>query len=253
MKKILIRLTFIGLAVIFATTAYGQKSDWYVAAMVVYANDDGDRNIDDSFAGGQLSVGRAVTEHVSIEGSLGYSDIDGFPGQKHLDISVNGLAFIDRDATFSPYFLAGIGYLGTKIDGAGEENRPSGTLGLGFIWALGDSAVSIRAEYRARLAWEQDNNLTDFISSVGLQFSFGTGTGTTKTNIGFDSDGDGVSDHWDLCSGTARGVAVDYNGCEPDGDRDGIADRSDACPDTATAAWVDEFGCPLDSDGAGVE
>ena len=252
MKTNITRLATIALAVFFAATAHGQNSDWYIAPAAVYTDDDVDRNIDDSTAGGQLSVGRAITEHLSLEGALGYSDIDGFPGQQHLDVSVNLLATMDRNRTLSPYLLFGVGYLGTSTDGGGDENRPSGTLGVGLIWALGNSPVSIRAEYRTRLAWESGNNLTDTIGSVGLQYAFGTGKGTTRKQSGFDSDGDGVIDHWDQCPATARGVSVDENGCELDGDGDGVVDRNDVCPDTVPGTEVNSVGCTPDTDGDGV-
>lgn len=248
MKKNIFRLATIVVAVVFATTAYGQNSDWYIAPSIAYSDDDGDRNIDDSVAGGQINAGRGVTEHISLEGALGYSDIDGFPGQKHLDISVNMLAFGNRDATFAPYFLVGIGYLGAKIEGAGDENRPTGTVGVGVIWRLGNSAVSIRAEQRARLAWEQGDNLTDLISTIGLQFSFGATKSAGKAKTGFDSDNDGVIDHWDMCPATKRGTAVDEYGCPLDSDKDGVADGIDACPDTPTGVQVDAVGCPPESD-----
>ena len=252
MKNYLFRLTYIALAVFLVPTAYGQNSDWYVAPAVVFTNDDGDRNIDDSVAGGQLSFGRAFTESTSIEGLFGYSDINGFPGQRHLELGVNVLAFIDRDSTFAPYILAGVGYLGTSIDNGGEENRPTGTFGVGFKWALGDSALSIRAEHRSRIAYEQDNNLTDQITTIGLQFSFGAATTTTRRETGFDSDGDGVIDHWDRCPATRRGVAVDQKGCPLDSDGDGVADGADVCPNTAAGVQVDLFGCLQDSDRDGV-
>jgi len=252
MKKILFRLSHIVLAVFFATAAYGQNNDWYIAPAAVYTDDDGDRGIDDSVAGAQVSLGRAITEHISLEGLIGYSDIDGFPPQKHLELGVNALAFIDRNSTFAPYFLAGIGYLGTDIDTVGDENRATGTIGVGFVWALGNSAVSIRGEYRARLAYEADNNLTDRISSIGLQFSFGAGTREPTREGGFDGDQDGVIDHWDQCPATRPGVPVDESGCALDSDGDGVADGTDACPDTAAGIQVDAVGCPMDSDHDGV-
>jgi len=237
------------LAVFLAPTVYGQNSDWTMTLAAVYTDDDGARNIDDSVAGAQLSIGRAITENTSFEALLGYSDINGFPGQQHLELGANLLVFIDRESTFAPYLLAGVGYLGTSIDNAGEENRATGTLGVGFIWTLGNSSVSIRAEHRARLAYEENNNLTDRITSIGLQFSFGAGT---KDKSGFDSDQDGVIDHWDRCPATKLGVPVDDSGCAFDSDGDGVADNADACPNTAVGVPVDAVGCPRDSDHDGV-
>ncbi len=244
-KKTLFRLTHCLLAVLLSTAAHGQNGEWYVAPAVVYTDADGDRNLDDSLAGGQLRFGRPVTERISLEGLLGYSNIKGVPAQKHWDASFNVLRFVNRDSAISPYLLAGVGYLGTDFDNGGEENRPAGNLGIGIIWALGDGVVSLRAEYRARYAYEQHNTLIDRITTLGLQFSFGGG-GRPKTS--FDTDGDGVVDHWDRCLSTAPGVAVDNNGCEPDSDGDGVADSADACPNTPAGVPVDSFGCRRDSD-----
>ena len=247
MKRPLHGLTCFLLAVLLATTAQAQNDDWYLAVSGVYTDDDTARRIDDAAGGGQLNLGRAVSEHISLEGILGYSDIDGFPGQKHLDAGLNLLAFSNRDSGFSPYFLAGLGYLGTEFENGGEENRPSGTVGVGVLLRLGHSSVSIRAEYRARLAYEDQNNLTDGIATLGLQFSFGARAKTV-----FDSDGDGVLDDMDRCPKTASGVTVDRTGCGVDSDGDGVPNGADACPNTPAGTPVDGFGCNRDGDGDGV-
>ena len=247
MKKTLFGLTHCILAVLLSATAHGQNGDWYVAPVVVYTDDDGDRKIDDSLAGAQLSFGRAVTERISLEGLLGYSNIRGFPGQVHWEASFNVLGFVNRDSAISPYLLAGVGYLGTAFDNGGTENRPTGIFGIGVTWALGDGFLTLRAEHRARLAYERDNNLTDRITTLGLQLSFGR-----RAIIVVDSDMDGVSDGWDQCPATAPGVEVDNTGCERDSDGDGVVNHADPCPNTPAGVPVDSFGCRRDSDRDGV-
>ncbi len=253
MHKSLFRLTCLVLAVFLAPTVYGQNSDWTMTLAAVYTDDDSDRKLDDSVAGAQFSIGRAITEHTSVEALLGYSDINGFPGQQHLELSANALFFADRDANFAPFLLAGVGYLGTSTDNAGDENRPTATLGVGFKWTLGNSSVSIRAEHRARLAYEEDDNLTDRITSIGLQYSFGARTSVVSDPPPvLDSDGDGVVDGTDACPNTAAGVPVDALGCPRDGDQDGVADHQDKCPNTTAGAEVDSNGCERDDDADGV-
>ncbi|MCZ6712196.1 MAG: OmpA family protein [Gammaproteobacteria bacterium] len=247
MKKPLLGLTYFLLAVLLATTAQAQNDDWYFAAAAVHTDDDGDRLLDDSVAGGQFSLGRAVSEHISLEGMVGYSDIDGFPGQKHLDISVNVLGIFNRDSAFSPYVLGGVGYLGTELENAGDENGVSTTLGVGVLWRLGRSSVSIRAEYRGRRVSANDNVLADRIATLGLQFTFGARAKTV-----FDGDEDGVLDDMDRCPRTARGVVVDRTGCEVDSDGDGVPNGADACHNTPAGTQVDAYGCPLDGDRDGV-
>lgn len=270
------------ISVLLATVAVAETGDWYGAAQVVYTDDDGDRKIDDSVAGGQLHLGRELSENFALEGMLGYSDIEGFPGQEHLDIGLNVLGYIAPEHTVSPYFIAGLGYLGTETTNGIEENRPSGTLGLGFRIRLGDSRIAIRGEYRARLAWEGDDNLTDRIGSLGFQFSFGdnskavsaipetdgdhdgvpnlndrcphTEPGVTVDSVGceHDDDADGVTNSQDVCPATPAGVAVDQNGCQLDNDRDGVVNGLDQCPDTLDGVPVDQNGCEPDGDGDGV-
>jgi OOP family OmpA-OmpF porin len=227
--------------------AWAQIGDWYIAPVVVYTDDDGQRNIDDSLAGGAIGVGRRLSRNFAVEGMFGYSDIKGFPGQSHLDLSLNVLAYLAPNSAFSPYFMAGAGYLGTETTTGSTENRPSGTMGVGFHWNLGDSAVSIRGEYRARLAWEDNNNLTDRIGSLGLQLSFGRAPEPLS-----DTDRDGVHDVSDRCPRSEPGVVVDGVGCELDADNDGVVDSQDVCPDTPSGIEVDSFGCRSDSDRDGV-
>jgi len=255
MKNARLQLTCIAFALLSTTAAYGQDNGWYIVPSVVYGDDDDrGRVIDDAAAGGQIHIGRNVSENISLEGVFGYSDIDGFPGETHQDISLNLLAYFDRDAKFSPYILAGIGYLGVEIEGVGDDNRPSGTFGVGVKWALG-GRTSIRAEYRARLAWERGDNLTDFMSTIGLQIGFGGSKPTPSpapapapapapTPV-LDSDGDGVPDGEDRCPNSVADAIVNFYGCELDDDADRVVDRLDKCPNTATGVRVDVNGCEI--------
>ena len=72
------RVTIIVFALLFTTVAQAQSDNWYVAPSIVYTDDDADRRIDDSLAGGQIVVGRNILEYLSVEGLLGYSNIKGY-------------------------------------------------------------------------------------------------------------------------------------------------------------------------------
>lgn len=230
--------------------ATAEPGDWYLAPAVVFTDDDGARNLDDSVAGGQLSLGRQLSERVAVEVLLAYSDIDGFPGQEHFEAGLNVLTYAVPDRAFSPFLLLGAGHLGTETSTGSKENRPMATAGLGFRWTLGDSAVAIRGEYRLRLAWESNNNLTDRIATLGLQFAFG---GATKVfTVHTDNDHDGVADIDDFCWGTGPGVVVNGFGCEFDDDNDGVVNSKDDCPHSSQGVAVNEFGCSVDNDGDGV-
>jgi len=271
MTKFTMRFTIIALALTFATAAHAQSDDWYVAGSIVYNNDDPDRVLDDSLSGGQINVGRNMTEFLTLEGLLGYSSIsawcvpgDCYPDQTHLDISANLLAFYDRDSVFAPYLLVGVGYLSVKdetglpfIKDTGEDNNPTASVGLGFKWRMGQSNFSIRGEHRVRVAYDWDT-WTDQLTTLGVQYSFGG----AKQDAGIpdnnkDTDGDGILDIWDACPGTKAGVAVTSRGCElknvqSDADGDRVFDSVDECPNTPPRVPVDPRGCSLDSDMDGV-
>jgi OOP family OmpA-OmpF porin len=167
-----------------------------------------------------------------------------------LDIGFDLLSHLNPDGDFSPYLVLGAGYLGTKTASGNEDNRPTGSAGLGFEWKLGSSAFSIRGDYRFRLAWETDNSLTDRIATLGVAYSFGR----RYTPPVIDSDNDGIHDVFDQCPYSEAGVEVDETGCEifVDSDRDGITDRKDLCANTPQGAPIDSYGCIRDLDGDGV-
>ena len=240
-------------------TAVADPDEWYVGGAIVYTDDDPDRRLDDAVGGGQVSAGRRLTDVFALEGRLAYSDLDGWPNwptvtEKEsleiLDIGLDLMSHLNPEGGFSPYLVLGLGYLGTKTASGSEENRPSGSAGLGFEWNLGRSAFSIRGDYRFRLAWEQDNSLTDRVATLGLTYAFGRRPAPPV----IDSDNDGIHDVFDQCPHSETGAAVDDTGCEifVDSDNDGVMDRKDLCANTPQGAPVDVYGCLRDVDGDGV-
>ena len=257
----LLKLTIVSVLLLASFSANAEKGEWHITPSVAYTDDDGDRRIDDSVAGFQVQAGRSMSEHFSLEGLLGYHDIDGFPGQKHLEIGINAIGNLWPDRRFSPYFIGGVGYLradvgqpdfgGLPAAGTTASNA-TGTAGLGLQARLGDSPWSLRAEWRLRRTFDSDTSLTDQVASVGLQYSFGGGGADSAPAIPLvndavvapaDADNDGVPDDQDKCPGTPAGVAVDASGCVPDSDGDGVADDRDKCAGTARGVSVDEVGC----------
>jgi len=264
MNRLSTRLIFFMIASFSMAQAHAQTETWYVSPAIVYTDDDPDRRIQDEIGGGQIHIGRHMSDHFTLEGLFGYSNISGWPGpggttpdQQHLDISANLLAFYDRDAGFAPYALVGLGYLGVNLDPGGDENRPSGTAGMGFVWTFGRGVYSLRSEVRARLAWENNNNLVDWLASVGVQYNFGAAGRARSARTYADSDRDGVLDIWDECPSTPPGTDVGPNGCplrdrQPDSDNDNVPDIRDVCPNTPAGVPVTPSGCSLDSDNDGV-
>lgn len=210
--------------------AQADEGDWYVSPSIVYTDDDGDRLIDDSLSGIQIQVGREMSENFLLEGLLGYHDIDGYPGQKHLELGFNAIRNFRPDSLFSPYVIGGLGYLRADADlpdfggvptAGTTSNSVTATAGLGLQISLGESPWSLRAEYRLRHAFDS-TGLTDQIGSIGIQYSFGGSSerpvpvaASKPEPTGYsDSDHDGVTDDSDRCPGTVAGARVDSSGCE---------------------------------------
>jgi OOP family OmpA-OmpF porin len=234
------KLTTVSLLLLACFAAHAEKGEWHIAPSVAYTDDDGDRRIDDSVAGLQVQVGKSVSEHFSLEGLLGYHDIDGFPGQKHLEIGFNAVGNLWPDRRFSPYVIGGVGYLRADVGepdfgglptAGSTASNPTGTAGLGLQAQLGDSPWSLRAEWRLRRTFDSDASLTDQVASIGLQYAFGNDDSEPVMPLAeesepviplvddaplapADADGDGVPDDQDRCPGTAPSVAVDNVGCE---------------------------------------
>ena len=213
------------------------EGDWYIAPSAVYFDDDPDRRIDDSFAGLQVQFGKEMSRRLSLEGLLGYQDIDGFPGQEHLELGLNVIGKFLPDSRFSPYVIGGLGYLradvGTPDFGGlppadSTANNLTATGGVGLKIRLGDSPWSLRTEARLRHAFDSDNSLTDGIVTLGIQYNFGGSSAVSAMAASepeetppaviaaapADSDGDGVPNDRDQCPGTPAGVKVDARGCE---------------------------------------
>ena len=225
----LAKLLRIAPLLLVSLAAQADEGDWYVSPSIVYTDDDGDRLIDDSVAGGQIQVGKEMSERFWLEGLLGYHDIDGFPGQTHLEIGFNAIRKFRPDSMFSPYVIGGLGYLradadlpdfGGVPDAGTASSSATATAGLGLQVNFGTSPWSLRSEYRLRHAFDS-TGLTDQIISLGIQYSFGGGSASAipvaasapEPAAYQDSDHDGVTDDRDRCPGTVAGARVDLNGC----------------------------------------
>jgi OOP family OmpA-OmpF porin len=267
MNTFAMRLTICALAACLAPAALAQQGDWYVAPSIVYNDDDPDRKIDDGVSGIQVTVGRDFGDHISLEGLLGYSDIDGFylvsPGtyvrgsETQLALGANVLAYYDRDARFAPYLLAGVGHLSVDPSVGSTESNPTASIGAGFKLRMGESRFALLGEVRLRRTFDGGGReFDDGIATLGVQYRFGARARVSDAPP-TDSDGDGVLDMWDECPNTPAGVAVTSRGCEimdmnRDADGDRIPDGLDECPNTPPGIPVDPSGCALDSDRDGV-
>jgi OOP family OmpA-OmpF porin len=231
----------------------------YVAPQIRGTWLDDARNADDG-AGFAFSVGRVVNEKWNAELSLFTAEHDAVAGQKlKLEGFEVGLARVFyRDAGVSPFIRIGVGRLEDKPSIGANDANAMLSMGLGVLARLAKNVdagtqLQLRGELGARRqlgsAASPDEDLTDYIAGVGLQYSWGA---TPPPKPPADSDGDGVTDDMDKCPGTPAGTPVNADGCPLDSDGDGVIDPNDKCPNTPAGTRVDANGCELDSDGDGV-
>ena len=219
----------------------------YLSILGTYGQYDDERNAEDDFDGGQLSIGQVLNERWNVEGLFMAAQTSDVAEQRHLGLGVDVQRVFARASRFSPYLHAGIG--GFRLNPELEDTRNGlmASAGLGFYLDLFSSDVALRGEWRHRWENASRSTLDDDLFSLGLQIPFGSRTPPVT-----DSDGDGVADSIDRCPGTPAGTRVDAAGCELDDDNDGVANSIDQCPDTPAGVRVNARGCALDSDGDGV-
>lgn len=258
-------------AVLSASAAHA--GPWYVAPAINYVIADDDRLADDDF-GLQIGLGRELSEKWNLELNLEADNLDfedGSGAWKQRGAALDGLYFFNRNRTFSPYALVGVGAMHNRLPGD-EVTNVMGNAGIGFLSNAG-GAMSLRAE--ARYRWDNDDETLpdesgfgDWVVSLGVQIPLGRTQPAAAAPaaapapqpapepepapVPADSDGDGVADADDACPSTRAGAAVDARGCEPDSDGDGVADADDRCPNTPAGVEVDALGCERDDDGDGV-
>lgn len=220
--------------------------DWYVAPGAVHFDDDPDRAVDDGFAGGQIAIGKAISEHFNMEFFGNSVDLDGVIDQDSQEFGLNFLGIANREASWTPFFLAGFSHVSDDI-GADDDSSLGLSVGAGMLWRFGESPVSFRGDWKLRTALA-GREFKDRLATLGIQVDIGGG----KPRV-VDTDGDGVPDDADQCPNTPLGAAVDARGCELDDDRDGVVNSKDECPNTPAGTPVDARGCSAaDSDGDGV-
>lgn len=239
---------------------------WYVAPSVSYTNADCDRCAPDDALGMRLGLGKVFGHFWNVELTGGHESFDLERGGAYrlTHLAVDGLFFFNRDSSFAPFALLGVGGMRTEVFDFNERGIIANA-GLGFVSSLSDGA-NLRGDVRYR--WDDNStdvfggdSLGDLVATLGVQIKIGrrmANAGPTVSVVSAakpaspDSDHDGVSDDLDRCPLTPAGAKVDANGCELDADGDGVVDRLDQCPRTPTGAKVDANGCELDSDGDGV-
>lgn len=181
--------------------------------------------------------------------------------------------YFNKDGSFQPYVLAGLGYDVWRIhDFRGGATYQVDDLGLKLggglsywldwkWWFIDGLSLEAQLKFTGGLTnlntdmpegfygpgdWSDWDTrpFRNFIQpSAAIAIYFGGQP---------DADGDGVADGDDQCPGTPEKARVDELGCPLDTDGDGVYDGIDTCAATPAGVAVDAYGCPLDTDGDGV-
>ncbi len=287
------KYTFVSILFAFGALAQSQSfaanefdDRWYVTPSLSYIIADNDRNADDDFGFG-LGVGKPLSKHWNLELNGVYDSLDSNNSNssyKQTGMSLDGLYFFNRNASFSPYGLVGIGALNTKVNSERNTNL-MGQIGLGAMKVLNDYGISLRGDARFRVD-NDDNSIPkedrfgDFLVNLSLVIPLGSKAKQAAPLAALavpvvveaiepkeeikkvepvpvvvkvrDLDNDGIPDNLDHCNDTPRNVAIDSMGCPTDIDGDGIADYLDKCSGTSSGSIVDATGCEPDIDNDGI-
>jgi OOP family OmpA-OmpF porin len=225
-----------------------EPQPWEAGLGIGFIDPDDERNLDSDPAG-MLTLGRRFNNVWGAELAAMFGD----------DITLFGLRglyhFNELPGMWTPYVSFGAGI----TDPGPGDSDTTGLVGVGVKRPISEN-LGVRAEINGHQGF--DTGATDFSMFVGLTWSWGAAAAAAPAAqpvappppppAPADADKDGVPDAQDKCPGTAAGVKVNAQGCEPDSDGDGVVDSRDNCPGTAAGVKVNAQGCEPDSDGDGV-
>lgn len=280
-KKILVSaLAMVGATLAYAQAYAGEVDDrWYIVPSLSYVVSDDDRQADNAI-GGQLGLGKALSEswNLEISGVADTLDATNNAGSfKQHGLLVDGLYLFDRNSSLSTYAVIGAGALKTTYANTRSTN-PFANIGLGIAHTFSEYGLSVRADARYRIdnddsSIASEQRFGDWVMNLGLVIPIGAAKAAAPIAVAVaapaviaapapapaptpvapvDSDGDGVIDSKDLCPNTPENAKVNAQGCELDSDGDGVVDSKDRCPSTAHGVRVNEHGCELDRDNDGI-
>ena len=224
MKKI---IAFLALTLVSANLfaedlmTHDNNQDWYFMPSIGYfETDDSDRGLqtDEDGLSYAFEVGKRINDRFNLE--LGYSHnkhevFNSYFNTNTLDL--DALLFLNRNRTFSPFVIGGVGIADTN---AISDTNPIWGAGAGFLSDLGVfKNAKLRVE--ARLQQEVDGGDRDYSDTfirAGIQIPFGAEEKAMPKMEPKDSDGDGAMDADDKCPATPAGAKVNSFGCELDSD-----------------------------------
>jgi OOP family OmpA-OmpF porin len=253
-----------------AIAAADDVGHWYVTPQVGGISVDNDRPVQDKDWLYGLSIGKHVSDALSVELNLNGAQVGGGVGRGDLSLygsSIDLLGVMNRSGRVSPYVSVGLGTVQNERSPGSNATDFMGQAGVGLlltVWesANGSSSFALRPEIKAR--WDDagaDGHLRDYIGTLGFQYSFGAPAARPAEPAPqpaapvasppppppppppappADSDKDGVTDDIDRCPQTALGVAVDEVGCPRKGSitLEGVTFELNATRLTANARGV---------------
>jgi OmpA-OmpF porin, OOP family len=158
-----------------AALAQATSTDWYVAPTLGVTLNDRDRVKNTGGAAG-LALGKVLNDKWNVEVGGQYLAFDGKKDRQG-NIGVDGLYFFNRNPSFAPYAVMGLGW---AREGYSDSNRNDNLLvkaGLGFTRQLTKN-MDFRTD--ARYQWHTNRagalgggNLGDWVISAGLNIKFG--------------------------------------------------------------------------------
>ncbi|MEZ5458155.1 MAG: OmpA family protein [Steroidobacteraceae bacterium] len=254
-----------GLALAAAATVLASQASFagsdvgsiYVAPQIQGVWLDDIRNADDD-TGFSFSIGYVASEKWDVEIAAFTAEHDALSNAKlrNQGFNLEAHRVFYRDASVTPFLSIGLGRIESALSGNPTEADFFAKYGVGVLADLAKNLdagtnLQLRGEIFGRRAFSSiTDDPTDYVASVGLQYSWGGAPPPPPPPA--DSDGDGVTDDMDKCPGTPAGTPVNADGCPLDSDGDGVIDPNDKCPNTPAGTRVDANGCELDSDGDGV-
>lgn len=161
-----------------ACHVHAMDDRFYVAPSVNYTFSDNDRRADDGLGGG-LALGKPLTQNWNLELALSGSSLDFDAGAGEYDLmglGIDALYLFNRDASFTPYGVLGLGALRTDIPG-GDDTGLMANIGLGIMKRLTDN-IALRAD--ARYRWDDnaanafnEGSFGDVVVGVGVSIALG--------------------------------------------------------------------------------
>ncbi|MGH8148996.1 MAG: OmpA family protein [Steroidobacteraceae bacterium] len=178
----------LGMLAVPLVAVAGQSDPWYITPQVGGISPDYQRSLEDQDWLVGIGAGRELSSFLNLELNFDGDRLENRNGPGHLDsyaTSLDLLGVLDRGDIFSPYVTIGAGVVRNRYEDF-TFHRPDQThlltqAGLGAfidLWqnADGTRAFALRPQIKAR--WDAPfdaDHRTDYIATLGFQFSFGAG------------------------------------------------------------------------------